>query len=172
MLKKIVLFFFGLLVLGFAAAQLVRPDMTNPPVEAAMLVDSNTSIPADVKPIFKKACADCHTNETRYPWYSKITPVNWWLQDHIDEGREHMNLSLSMDEVDDVCEQVESGEMPLPSYTWGHPEAVLTAGEKQILCSWAGAAEGGNETGEGGTPAAGGQAGEKKSKGEEEDDDR
>lgn len=148
MLKKLVLIFFGFLFLLFGAAQLIRPDMTNPQVQAAMLIDSNASIPAEVKPIFKRACADCHTHETKYPWYSYVTPVNWWLKDHIDEGREHMNLSLSMDEVDDICKEVSSGEMPLPSYTWGHPEAVLTAQEKQTLCDWAQAAEGEGEGGE------------------------
>jgi hypothetical protein len=169
MLKKIVVGVVVFVMLLFLGAQLVRPDMTNPPVEAAMTIDGNASIPPEVKPIFKKACADCHTNETKYPWYSQITPVNWWLQDHINEGRQHMNLSEAMDEIDDICKEVTKGEMPLPSYTWGHPEAVLTAEEKQVLCNWASAAEGGNEIGEqsvGKRPVAKGKGGE------DEDDER
>ena len=106
MLKKVVLALFVLAFVVFLAAQSVRPDLTNPPVKAAMTIDGNPAIPADVKPIIKKGCADCHTNETKYPWYSNITPVNWWLKDHIEEGRQHMNLSLGMDEVDDICKEV------------------------------------------------------------------
>lgn len=150
MIKKMILFLFVVFAVMVLSAQLVRPDLTNPPVQAAMTIDGNPGIPADVKPIFKKACADCHTNETRYPWYAYVTPVNWWLKDHIDEGREHMNLSLGMEEADDICEEVTEGKMPLPSYTWGHPEAVLSAQEKQVLCSWAGAAEGGGNGRDGG----------------------
>lgn len=143
MVKKMAIGAFFFLIVAFAAAQMVRPDMTNPPVEAANTVDAMASMPGEVKPIFKKACADCHTHETRYPWYSKITPVNFWLQDHVKDGRRHMNLSTGRGEIDEICEEVTKGEMPLPSYLWGHPEAVLTAEEKKILCSWAGAAEAG-----------------------------
>lgn len=143
MLKKLILGLFILFIVFFGAAQLVRPDMTNPSVDPANTIDGMASMPAEVKPIFKKACADCHTHETRYPWYSYVTPVNFWLKDHIDDGRRHMNLSTGGGEIDEICEEVTKGKMPLPSYTWGHPEAELTAEEKSILCSWAGAAEGG-----------------------------
>lgn len=168
MLKKVVLALFVLVLVVFLAAQAVRPDLTNPPVQAAMTIDANPAIPADVKPILKKGCADCHTNETRYPWYSHITPVNWWLKDHIDEGRQHMNLSEAVDEIDDICKEVTKGEMPLPSYTWGHPEAVLTAEEKQILCNWAAAPKAGDDAGEGGASAVG----QGKKNKENEDDER
>lgn len=143
MVKKLVLGVFFFLIVAFAAAQLVRPDMANPPVDPANTVDSMSSMPAEVKPIFKKACADCHTNETRYPWYSKITPVNFWLQDHIRDGRRHLNLSTGRGDIDEICKEITRDKMPLPSYRWGHPEAVLTAEEKKILCDWSKAAEGG-----------------------------
>lgn len=147
MVKKIVVAFFIFFVVVFGAAQLVRPDMTNPPVDPANTIDGMASMPAEVKTIFKKACADCHTHETQYPWYAKITPVNFWLQDHIRDGRKHLNLSTGRGDIDESCKEVTKGKMPLPSYTWGHPEAILTAEEKNIICDWANAAEGaeGNE---------------------------
>lgn len=142
MLKKAVIGLVISVILAFVAAQMVRPDMTNPSVDAASAIDASASIPAEVRPIFKRACADCHSHETRYPWYSSITPVNFWLQDHIRDGRRHLNVSIGKGDVEEICEEVTREKMPLPSYTWGHPDAVLTAEEKKILCDWSASGEG------------------------------
>lgn len=101
--------------------------------------------PENVESIFRSACYDCHSYDTTYPWYSNIQPVAWWLQDHINEGRDEMNLSLwseySYDDADhlleEMVEMVEAEEMPLPSYTWAHSEARLTDQERETLISWA-----------------------------------
>lgn len=90
--------------------------------------------PSDVETIFRSACYDCHSYETTYPWYSNVQPFGWWLQGHIDEGRDEMNLSLwnqySRKDADhlleEMVEMVEDEEMPLPSYTWIHSDARLT----------------------------------------------
>ena len=117
-------------------AQLVRPDLTNPRVEGAMTIDGNEQIPANVKAILKNSCADCHTDETRYPWYSQITPVNWWLKSHIDDGRRHLNLSTGRGDVGEICREVSRDKMPLPSYLWAHWGAKLSLEDKKTLCEW------------------------------------
>jgi hypothetical protein len=129
----------------FLLAQLIRPDMTNPPVDPAERLEATVEVPPEVAAILKRSCNDCHTNETVHPWYSNITPVNWWLVSHFEHGREHLNFSTwarytlrqKEKKLEEVCEQLESGEMPLPSYVWGHWDAVLSSGERKVLCDWA-----------------------------------
>lgn len=128
----------------FLFAQLVRPDMTNPPVDPAERLEASVEVPAEAAAILKRSCNDCHTNETVHPWYSNITPVNWWLKSHFDHGREHLNFSTwakytpqqKEKKLEEVCEVLESGEMPLPSYLWGHWDAVLSEEDKTLLCDW------------------------------------
>ncbi len=139
--KYVVIAFVGLLLV----AQLIRPNITNPPVDPAERLETSVDVPADIAAILKRSCNDCHTNETAYPWYSQITPVNWWLKNHIDHGREHLNFSTwarytpnqKEKRLEEVCEVLESGEMPLPSYLWGHRDAVLSADDAKKLCEWA-----------------------------------
>jgi hypothetical protein len=125
-------------------AQFVRPDRTNPPVDPAATLYAATEVPADVKSILDRSCSDCHSNQTTYPWYSQVTPVNWWLADHIAEGRRELNVSeyntyqprKKAKKLEEICEQVKTGEMPLPSYTIIHRDAALTQSDIETLCNW------------------------------------
>lgn len=145
MLKKILKIAVIVLVVAFVIAQFIRPDFTNPPVVQAETLQASTAVPADVQHILTRSCGDCHTNETQYPWYSKITPSNWFLKDHIDDGRRELNFSVfntyapkkKVRKLEEVCEQVEKGEMPLPSYLWIHRDAALAEGDAEVLCNWA-----------------------------------
>ena len=129
----------------FLAAQLVRPDNTNPPIVEAETLESSTQVPENVEAILARSCSDCHTNKTTYPWYSNITPSNWFLAHHVEDGRRNMNFSVwntyetsrKRRKLDQICEQVSSGEMPLPSYLWIHRDARLSEEDKKILCDWA-----------------------------------
>ena len=134
-------------MLGFAglalvAIQIFPADRSNPPENGPLVIQD-----VQVADVFQRACADCHTNDTRWPWYSKVAPVSWWIVDHVEHGRSHLNLSewgaMSLDDQDHALEEVEEvieeGEMPLPSYVRGHPEAELTDAEKQALIRWASA---------------------------------
>lgn len=102
-------------------------------------------VPADVKAILAKACDDCHSDNTRYPWYSRLQPVSWWLAHHVNEGKEELNFSQfgtysakkKRHKLEEVTEMVKEGHMPLGSYTWMHNDAKLTAGEVQKLADWA-----------------------------------
>ncbi|MBX2927348.1 MAG: heme-binding domain-containing protein [Saprospiraceae bacterium] len=103
-----------------------------------------TSAPDDVAQLMRTACYDCHSYETKYPWYANIAPVSWWLKSHIDEGREHLNYSLyatySADDREEIIEEtgeaVTEGWMPLDSYKWGHPEARLTDAQRSRIGEW------------------------------------
>ena len=140
-MKKLLKYILIALVLIFAAAQFVRPSFSNPPVDPA----HELRAPAQVQSIIDRSCIDCHTNRTRYPWYSRISPVSWWLKDHIDEGRGELNFSefrtyepkKAAHKLEEVHEMVKKGEMPLREYVWGHPSAKLSPADKQVLIEWA-----------------------------------
>ncbi|WP_151900524.1 heme-binding domain-containing protein [Sulfurimonas hydrogeniphila] len=129
-MKKILLIGFGL----FIAIQFIPygRDHTNPPVVAQVQWDTQ-----ETQALFQRACADCHSNETKWPWYSNIAPLSWSIYHHVDEGREHFNVSMwgvqKKNKGDEAAEEVEEGEMPLASYLIAHPEARLTKEEKQAL---------------------------------------
>ena len=136
----------------------------NPPVGATVAWDSPRT-----EELVRRACWDCHSNETKWPWYSNIAPISWRVQRHVDEGREKLNFTDFQPGNGEVAEQagesaetVQKGEMPLSDYLLAHPEARLTAAEKQELirglqATFAAFAEKG-EGAEGG--AAGGAVGE------------
>ncbi len=125
--------------IAFVAAQLARCRHDNPPVTAEI------QAPAEVQQIFERACYDCHSNETRWPWYSHVAPVMWLVAHDVNEGREHLNFS-SFDALSEkaktkvkqeVAEQVETGEMPMGIYVPLHPEAQLSDADKRTIRAWA-----------------------------------
>ncbi len=136
----------GLVVvaLALAGAQLIRPTFSNPPIVPGRSIDQVMDVPAEVKSILERSCSDCHSNRTNYPWYSYITPVNWFLASHINEGRRELNFSewgtygdgKKARKLKEICEMVEQDSMPLPSYLWIHRNAALSATEKTIMCGW------------------------------------
>jgi hypothetical protein len=132
----------------FLAMQVIRPERSNPPVEPAETILARAEIPADVELILRRACFDCHSHTSRWPWYSQVAPVSWWLADHVRHARGAMNLSQWPDPasaagrmaaaytLQEMCEEVEKGAMPLPSYRLLHPGARLTKDEVKALCRW------------------------------------
>jgi mono/diheme cytochrome c family protein len=103
-------------------------DHANPPVLTEPAWDS-----AHTHELFTRACADCHSNATVWPWYSNIAPVSWLVQRDVDEGREKFNVSTGRGEADEAAEKVADGEMPLKIYTLIHPEAKLSMAETREL---------------------------------------
>lgn len=108
-------------------------------------ITAKFNTPADVQNILEKACYDCHSNHSRYPWYYHIQPVGYWLDHHIKEGKRGLNFSeytnkrlrYQYHKMEEIIEQVKEGEMPLKSYTWTHTDARLTQEEKTKLMDWA-----------------------------------
>ena len=91
---------------------------------------------AKTRELAKAACFDCHSNQTVWPWYSHIAPVSWLLQDHVDDGRKHLNFSEfnhPQRDADEAVEMVEKSIMPLKNYTWLHPEARLSDADRDAL---------------------------------------
>jgi hypothetical protein len=109
---------------------------------AAFLEETNP--PEDVKKILETTCFDCHSSKTTYPWYNAITPVNYYLEEHIKDGQKHLNFSKwnayslkkKAHKMDELYEEVEEGEMPLNSYTWLHADANLTTKQIAAVVSW------------------------------------
>jgi hypothetical protein len=99
-----------------------------------------------------RACGNCHSDQTDWPWYSHVAPVSWWIQSHVSKGREELNFSewtsysarQRRDKLDSICGVISTGRMPPWSYTTMHPQAKLTPKEKKTLCFWA-ATESGRE---------------------------
>lgn len=102
------------------------------------------NVPTEVKSILMISCYDCHSNNTQYPWYQRVQPVSWYLEGHIEDGKEELNFSefgsysfrMQKAKMRSILSQVKDGKMPLSSYTLLHHEAKLTAEEKQILEKW------------------------------------
>ena len=129
----------------FVIAQFKRPAKTNPAFDHSMALEAHTQLDPKVAVILDRSCNDCHSNKTRWPWYANVAPVSWFVIDHVEEGREHMNLSewgkYSSDErkalLGDFCELVTENAMPLSSYTPLHPGSKLSDEDKKVICEWA-----------------------------------
>ena len=104
----------------------------------------NNLLPDSVKSIFKNACYDCHSNETKYPWYAYVAPVSWLVSRDTWMAREHLNFSKweSYSKIDkakqlgDIGEEIEDGAMPMPIYILMHPEAKITLRQRELLMDW------------------------------------
>lgn len=137
--KKILL---GLLVV-FIVLQAYRPTK-NISADTSNDISKVYPVPEDVKTILSKACNDCHSNNTVYPWYAEIQPVAWWLDDHVKEGKREINfnefssyrIGRQYKKMEECLKQVKENEMPLESYTIIHKKAILTDTEKQSLTTW------------------------------------
>lgn len=139
-MKKIII----VLTVAFIMLQFFQIDKNNPPVnkEVDFLKIKNT--PEAVATTIRNACYDCHSNETKYPWYSNIQPVAWFMKEHFEEGRKALNFSTfatytpeqQMDKMNDAAKVIREDEMPLDSYLIMHSEAQLTAQKKEGLINY------------------------------------
>ena len=129
----------------FVGLQFVRPARTNPPVDPSQTMQARVQMPPEVTSIVDRSCQDCHSNATRWPWYSNVAPFSWLLVDHVNEGRQHLNLSewgrldtrRAGKKLEEICDEVKDGAMPIDSYTWIHRSARLSAQDVGTLCNWA-----------------------------------
>lgn len=141
MIKKILL----VLLAALIVIQFIHPKKNKSEGPQPNYIGNIFNIPEDVKTILAKACNDCHSNNTRYPWYANLQPVHWWLENHIKEGKKKINydeftnrpLRYQYHKMEETIEMVKEGEMPLNSYTWTHKDAKLTDEEKSKLTGWA-----------------------------------
>jgi hypothetical protein len=140
-IKKILL----LLFIVFVLAQFFGPEKNQGDIATTDAFMEETNPPDEVVLVLKQACFDCHSDFTRYPWYNNITPVNFWLKGHIDHGKEELNFSewnsysvkRKDRKIEEIIEMVKKKEMPLPSYTWTHKDAILSDTQVQSVKEWA-----------------------------------
>ncbi|MFV0540698.1 MAG: heme-binding domain-containing protein [Aestuariibaculum sp.] len=139
--KKIIL----LLVVVLVVSQFFQPDKNEGDLVSLNAFYQETNTSEEIKVILNESCNDCHSDVTRYPWYSSITPLNYWMASHVNEGKRKFNISKWSEypvkrkdhKMEELIEMVEAGHMPLKSYTWTHTEAKLTDVQKQLVVDWA-----------------------------------
>ena len=141
MFRKVLL---GLLIV-LIIIQFIQPSKNNGQAQSSTAITHVVAVPDTVMALLKIACYDCHSDSTRYPWYNHITPVNWWLRNHINEGKRHLNYSQftggtykrKIRRLDETAEQVEKHEMPIGSYLWIHKDARLNDAQRKLIIDWA-----------------------------------
>lgn len=140
-IKKILI----LLLIVLVVAQFFGPEKNQGDLATIEAFMNETNPPENVKVILKETCFDCHSDFTRYPWYSKITPVNYWMEDHVKHGKKHFNVSKwegnsvkrKDHKFEELIEMVDDKDMPLNSYTWMHKEANLSDDDIKAVIDWA-----------------------------------
>ena len=133
------------LLLVFIALQFIRParNISATVQNADMITQFNT--PANVAGVLKTSCYDCHSNNTRYPWYANVQPMGWLLADHIKNGKTELNFNefgsyskrRQLSKLKSIAGSVKDGSMPLASYTWMHRDAKLSAEKRALIIDWA-----------------------------------
>ena len=131
-------------ICGLVIAQFFGPAKTNPATEPTQAIEAKLKVTQPVAAIFDRSCNDCHSNKTRWPWYSNVAPVSWFVIGHVNEGRENINLSewgkYTQHDAEallrQMCREVRAGVMPLSSYTPLHPGSKLSAEDVKTFCAW------------------------------------
>ena len=134
-----------LLLVVFVVAQFFGPEKNEGKASSLEPFIAETNPPENVKQILKESCFDCHSNTTRYPWYFNITPVNYWMAEHVEHGKKEVNFSSWSEyslkrkehKMEEVWEEVQKKKMPLESYTWTHGDANLTDVQIESVVAWA-----------------------------------
>lgn len=142
--KKVLKWVFLLVLAVFVALQFVRPNRENPPVDPSQAVHAVGQIDARTLQVLQRACFDCHSHETVWPWYSNVSPVSWLLVQDVEKGRRHLNFSIwgkyppqrRITALREIREQVSEGLMPLPPYVLLHPDAKLDSAAVKLIIDW------------------------------------
>lgn len=124
--------------------QFFRIDKSTKELEPEKDFTTLTKMPTELASVLKNSCYDCHSNQPRYPWYTNVAPLSWWIKQHINEGSEHLNFSewgnytskKADHKLDECAEMLEENEMPLSSYLIIHGDAKLSASQKTELVNW------------------------------------
>ncbi|MGE3958346.1 MAG: heme-binding domain-containing protein [Vicinamibacterales bacterium] len=133
----------GALAAVFLVAQVIVPARTNPPTDPTKTLKAVRPDAAAAVAVMERACSDCHSNATTWPWYSRIAPVSWLVAHDVNEGRAELNLSefgtyapkKQQHKLEEACDAVKEGEMPMWIYTLQHPDAKLQPGDVEAICA-------------------------------------
>jgi len=140
MIKKILYVLLAALVI----IQFLRPQRNQSAGPFPNDITVNFPLATDAKAALEQSCYDCHSNNTRYPWYANVQPVAWWLQGHVNDGKKHLNFSefgtyapeKQHHKFEEIKEAVTEGWMPLESYTWIHKTSVLSKEQSAAIAKW------------------------------------
>lgn len=135
-------------VIAIAGLQLAPgPERSNPPILPGHSLYESVSVPGPVRDHLRRACMNCHSNETRWPWYSHLAPIRWGVASDVSRARKAFNISewtsqggrspmKAVGVLTAICSGVSSGRMPLAKYRLLHPESRLSAGDRKAICDW------------------------------------
>ena len=134
----------SVLLLLFIGIQFIDVKKNISQDQSVNAIGNHYKVPAKVQTILKTSCYDCHSNNTNYPSYSKLQPVKWWLADHVNSGKRHLNFDefnsysreKKLKKLDEILETVKEGEMPLASYTVIHKDAKLSLSDQSQIEKW------------------------------------
>jgi hypothetical protein len=134
----------GVLAAVFVGLQFVGPARINPPTDPSLRLEAQGPVPEPVAATLRRACYDCHSHETTWPWYSRVAPPAWLVAHDVNEGRDHLNFSRwgeynpfdRADMLEDACKEAKAGKMPLRPYLLMHPDARLSPQDVDALCAW------------------------------------
>jgi len=132
------------LLAALVVAQFIPVDRSNPQTPESQSIYAREKIPPPVKAVFGNSCANCHSNQTVWPWYSHVAPVSWMIASDVHEARSKMNLSewggypanKREDRLEEICEQVTNGDMPDFKYLLIHRSARLSKADRDAVCAW------------------------------------
>jgi hypothetical protein len=136
----------GLLLPLLLAVAWLGLSTPSPQKPRSALLSASLQVPSPVRPVLDRACLDCHSYETRWPWSSRIPLVSWLIQHDVNKAREHLNFSTwtgstphlaTSNEIQEICDAVADGAMPPRRYRLMHPDAQLSEDEKESFCDWA-----------------------------------
>ena len=146
-MKKILRRSFQILLLAFIIIQFFRPAKNKSDGIGANDITKKYNVPPDVQLILQTSCYDCHSNNTKYPWYAEVQPAAWWLNNHINDGKRALNFSefasyrigRQYKRLNDITNEIKDDGMPLNTYLWIHKNAVLNDQQKESITHWANA---------------------------------
>lgn len=132
------------LLLLFMAIQFIKPARNVNGQATPAAITQQLSVPQNVQYVLDRSCYDCHSNNTRYPWYANVQPITWFLNRHIVKGKAELNFDefgnyskrQQRSKLKSIANQVNDGEMPLQSYIWIHRNATLSAADKELITTW------------------------------------
>ncbi len=142
------------LLVFLVAIQVFQPQRTNPPVVSSRSLGVHVDVPVDVQSALLRACGDCHSNQTHWPWYSHVAPLSWVITDDVNEGRRHMNFedwearqdpSQPDERIAGICKEIQQIGMPPFSYRIVHKDSRLKTNEIASICGWSQAFRSGSD---------------------------
>lgn len=140
-MKKLIILITVVLVL----IQFFHPDKNISVQPSENAIEKKHTVPVNISSLLKTSCYDCHSNNTSYPWYNNVQPVAWWLNNHVNNGKRHLNFDefntysaeKKKKKLAEIVETIENKEMPLSSYTLIHTNARLTLKQQKEIIDWA-----------------------------------